>query len=96
MINDLRQWQHDKRVQMEVRRLAGHAADEIERLRVLNAELSKEGLEAATKFQEAMDEIEHLRALNAELVAALEEIASVEPQSWSTRKARAAIAKARG
>jgi hypothetical protein len=31
-VNDLRQWQYDARVQQSVRRLAGDAADEIERL----------------------------------------------------------------
>jgi len=45
---------------------------------------------------QAAAEIERLRATNAELVAALQEIASVEPRSYVTEIARVALAKAGG
>lgn len=39
MINDLRQWQNDARLNTRVRRLAGDAADEIERLQASNGQM---------------------------------------------------------
>ena len=38
-VNDLRQWQHDNRVNARVRKLAGDAADKIEALEAENVKL---------------------------------------------------------
>lgn len=55
IVNDLRQWQHDARVGVRVRKLAGDAADEIERL-----------MTALETRQRSLDQIARMRVMHGD------------------------------